>query len=138
MRPSLNTIILVLAAVSLSGCGTVCNLAGGMLHPDSEPRVYGGVIRDVEIIDNVVSSESSESLLPINGGGGTGAAMMLAALISVPVVDPVLSLVADTLTLPVTIPLQERRIARQQEGSAPNQANAPTETNQPNVDSPGR
>ena len=32
-------IIFVTTAISLSGCGTVCNLAGGIAHPESECKL---------------------------------------------------------------------------------------------------
>jgi uncharacterized protein YceK len=114
------SLVVILVALSSSGCGTVCNLAGGVLHPDSEPRIYGGVIRDFEIIDKVVSKP--EPLLHPQAdsslGNGQGAAYLLAAIIGVAAVEPVVSLVADTLTLPITIPLQNRRIAKQEDKSA--------------------
>jgi uncharacterized protein YceK len=93
--------IVVVLAVSLSGCGTVCNLAGGIVHPDSEPRIYGGVVRDLEIIDKAVSGPpATESI---------GDAKFAALILAVAVADPFLSFVGDTLTLPLTVPLQERR-----------------------------
>jgi uncharacterized protein YceK len=113
------SLAVILVAFVSSGCGTVCNLAGGVVHPDSEPRIYGGVIRDFEIIDKVVSKP--EPLLhPQAGsslGNGQGAAYFLAAIIAVAALDPVVSLVADTLTLPITIPLQNRRIAKLEDKS---------------------
>ena len=112
MKMSLAFLLIAGVAIAQTGCGTTCNLAGGILHPESEPRVYGGVIRDVEILDTAISGDPPNS--PIIEGNGTGAAVTMAAIVSVAVADPVLSLVADTLTLPVTIPLQERRIARQE------------------------
>jgi hypothetical protein len=35
-------VVLLLAAVGLNGCGTVCNLAG------REPEIYGGLGKDFE------------------------------------------------------------------------------------------
>jgi hypothetical protein len=92
----------VLVVVSLSGCGTVCNLAGGIIHPESEPRVYGGVVKDLEVIDRSINAP------PNSMGGDVRLAPFLLALA---VGDPILSFVADTLTLPITIPLQARRIS---------------------------
>jgi len=105
--------IVLIVAMLLSGCGTVCNLAGGVAHPEGEPRIYGGVIRDLDTIDKT-RTEGVQGL----GGSGRGGAIFAAALISLAVADPIISLVADTLTLPVTIPLQERRIAREHENDA--------------------
>jgi hypothetical protein len=109
---SLAFLLIAGVAIPQTGCGTTCNLAGGILHPESEPRVYGGVIRDVEILDTAVSGDAPND--PVIQGSDKGAAVAMAALVSLAVADPMLSLVADTLTLPVTIPLQERRISRQQ------------------------
>jgi hypothetical protein len=116
MRTSL--ILAVMASIALLhvGCGTVCNLAGGVVHSESEPRIYGGVIRDMETIDKVASEASGHQL--IGEGEGKGAMVILAAAVSIAAVDPMLCLVADTLTLPLTIPLQERRIAQEQASAA--------------------
>jgi uncharacterized protein YceK len=101
MKTALIAVVTVIGAVSLSGCGTVCNLAGGIVHPDNETRVYGGVILDLEVIDAAVSGKKTF-------GGGPGAVVVLLPLA---VLDPMLSLIADTLTLPFTIPLQAKRNA---------------------------
>jgi hypothetical protein len=110
----LTALIGVLSGLSL-GCGTVCNLAGGITHPESEPRIYGGFIRDIEIIESAVNAPSPQRVE--NVGDGKGAAILVLAIISVAAVDPLLSLAADTLTLPITIPLQERRISLRQEAN---------------------
>ena len=95
----------------MCGCGTVCNLVGGVTHPDTEPRVYGGLQRDVEVLDGVVNGAQSNPQMQISHDPR-------AALILVPVgiADPILSFVGDTLTLPITIPLQRRRIANSEDG----------------------
>jgi hypothetical protein len=100
-------LFLLIASVFASGCGTVCNLAGGVAHPDSEPKIYCGVARDLDIIENGASGGPRLG----QGNGGKGAAVLVVAIVALAVVDPILSCAADTLTLPVTIPLQERRIA---------------------------
>jgi uncharacterized protein YceK len=102
----------VAVAVSLSGCGTVCNLAGGVTQPDVEPRVYGGVQRDFEVLSDVCSSTFHPSGGTLSGDG-KAAAFWSACLLTAFAGDPILSLVGDTLTLPVTIPLQNRRIAEE-------------------------
>jgi len=100
--------IMLLAA---TGCGTVCNLAGGVAHPDKEPMVYGGVIRDLDIIDSAINGGGQ-----INGGAaGKEEAALVACIVAIAVGDPIISFVADTITLPITIPLQERRIAREKD-----------------------
>jgi uncharacterized protein YceK len=112
------SLAVILVALSSSGCGTVCNLAGGVVHPDSEPRIYGGFIRDFEIIDKAVSKPDEHLLSPRgNPPSGQGGAYAMTAILAIAAVDPVVSLVADTLTLPITIPLQNRRIAKQEDKS---------------------
>jgi hypothetical protein len=89
-------------AVCLSGCGTICNFGAGLVHSEDEPRIYGGVIRDVEFyekLDNVV-------LWPLTPHSNPWeAVVVIGALAS----EPVLSFAADTLTLPITVYLQHRR-----------------------------
>jgi hypothetical protein len=104
MKASPGAVLVAVVAVSVSGCGTVCNLAGGFVHPDSEPQVYGGVTRDLAIIDKAVSD-------PPAAEHSVGDARLAVVLLGVAVADPFLSFVGDTLTLPITIPLQERRKA---------------------------
>jgi uncharacterized protein YceK len=102
-----------LAALSLSGCGTVCNLAGGIVHPESEPKVYGGVQRDLTIIEKGYGSTMTMNQKDDSQGG----AALALTIIAVAVLDPVLSFVGDTVTLPITIPLQRRRFAAEQRSS---------------------
>lgn len=85
----------------LGSCGTVCNLAGGAIHPDKEPRIYGGVALDKEFLESFCTQSHSSCGDPRLG----------VAILGVMAVDPILSFVGDTLTLPITIPLQRRRIA---------------------------
>ena|ERR1700722_12883896 len=101
--------LLALVALSVGGCGTVCNLAGGVMHPDTEPRIYGGVLRDFEL----VTQASDQPPRGASVANGKSAAFLWAAIVVVGVTDPILSFVADTLTLPITIPLQNQRIAAQ-------------------------
>jgi uncharacterized protein YceK len=90
-------IVFAVLSLSLSGCGTVCNFAGGVVHPEKEPRVYGGVIRDIEIISNATTAKPDN---PPNMGKAA------IVILAVALVDPIVSFVADTLTLPITIPIQ--------------------------------
>jgi Protein of unknown function (DUF1375) len=71
-----------------------------VVHPDREPRVYGGVQRDLDVIESVVESDPSD----------TQKCDPKAYLVLIPLAaaDPVLSFVADTITLPITIPLQHK------------------------------
>jgi hypothetical protein len=92
---------LAIALGSLNGCGTTCNLAGGFTHPETEPRVYGGVQRDLEFVDDMVQKGK-----PI---GSDPKAVVV--LVPFALAEAILSLVGDTLTLPITIYLQDRRVA---------------------------
>lgn len=78
--------------LSLSGCGTMWNFeagadAGGL---NRETRIYGGVQVDVQAVGKIAE--------PWNSGWGR----LIAGLF---VLDVPFSLAADTLTLPVTIPM---------------------------------
>ena len=81
--------VVALAAVSLSGCGTVRNIATG------RPEIYGGVAKDLEF------AQKSHSLGPATGKGGVGFLCLYLADLS-------LSLVGDTLTLPYILYKQGR------------------------------
>jgi hypothetical protein len=105
MKENLVAIVLVALCLAMSGCGTVCNFAGGVVHPDKEPRIYGGVQRDIEIIDKAVNAHPDN---PPNMGKGAVYLIALAA------VDTIVSFVADTLTLPITIPIQYWRERREE------------------------
>jgi hypothetical protein len=117
------TAVVALAAALAGGCGTVCNLAGGLWDKDHEPTIYGGVLNDLQFVGSVVNgSPSTEHRLGNPGGGnGYGALLLLAVLAA----DPAVSFVADTLTLPITIPLQQGRAAAyKRENSDTGQAHA--------------
>src|SRR5262249_40062514 len=110
-----------LLALTSTGCGTVCNLAGGVLNPDSEPRVYGGVQRDMAALDELVHGNAS---MPLSGCNGTGGAYMVAAILGFCALDPALALIGDTLTLPITIPLSRRHSPVPRENDAPARTDA--------------
>jgi uncharacterized protein YceK len=90
-------------ALSVNGCGTVCNLARGFDHPDTEPRIYGGVALDMDTISKVLNAPAAESEIDMP--------RTWALLLACGAIDPVFSLVGDTLTLPITVPLQSKRQA---------------------------
>lgn len=96
--------VTVLCAILVNGCGTVCNFAGGILHPDREPRVYGGVQRDVEVIEEM----SKPPGLGLSAGKSAAGALVFLGVV---LVDPAISFVADTLTLPITLYAEHRREA---------------------------
>src|SRR5262249_58308295 len=80
--------VAALAAVLASGCGTVCNLATG------KPEVYGGVEKDVECL----LTPTQTPVMTAQSGQG-GAAILAAFLVA----EGTLSLVGDTLTLPLVL-----------------------------------
>lgn len=91
-------------AVLSAGCGTVCNLAHGVKHPEDGPKVYGGVQRDLEFFDRAASGQ-------VDLGGFAGDAWSAALLFALVAAEPVLSFAADTATLPITVRAQKRRAA---------------------------
>jgi uncharacterized protein YceK len=104
------------AMVFSAGCSTVNNLIvgtppahGGPIEPMNE--VYGGVKTSVqEGLDGIVRPQSAETPL-------TGLAILA--------VDTPLSLIGDTLTLPITVPAAiKRRNQRKQDVVGMQQANA--------------
>jgi hypothetical protein len=106
----LRTLLIAAVMLSLAGCGTICNMAGGIRNPESEPKVYGGVQRDLIIIGDLLSSAKG----PLTQSSDRGVLYFLAVGSAICVVDPVLSLFGDTLTLPITVPLQDKRLADDQ------------------------
>jgi uncharacterized protein YceK len=89
-------LLAAVAAASLAaGCGTVASLC----RPDDAGRVYGGVRKDLDWATKLVDGPADPSG-PLKESG-TGAALLGAFLIVAPVLDFPLSLVGDTLTLPL-------------------------------------
>jgi uncharacterized protein YceK len=85
-----------LAAVvfgALSGCGTSLNL-------DGDSRIYGGVAQDLQVVQERLGEAASPNW---PGMPGSSTAWNL-AVGSLALADVPLSLLADTLTLPYTIP----------------------------------
>ncbi len=91
-RRSFGVALVAALGISLSGCGTVMNFmeAGSSGLPESagHKSIYGGVVIDVDLISLA------------DGFAETVTAVFLAGLIDLP-----LSLVMDTVTLPITIPM---------------------------------
>ena len=88
MRRAWMAVLGTIAAVLPAGCGTICNFAHG------DPDIYGGVQKDVAFIQTPRQT----------GGGGASlnnqGMVFLAALVCA---DAGLSLIADTLTLPLAV-----------------------------------
>ena len=86
----------LLITASLSGCGTMDNMAGG-----PSARVYGGVRQDVKDAAQATGTafRASDAAMFSNS----------VALGTAHVLDMPFSAVADTVTLPVTVPAAVRR-----------------------------
>jgi hypothetical protein len=93
--------ILLVAAIS-TGCGTLCNFAAGIRHPDSEPSVYGGVRRDMDIVTDMTSSRPETT----PDRDAVKAELTCIGLVGAEVAA---SFCADTATLPITVALQTQR-----------------------------
>jgi uncharacterized protein YceK len=82
-------VVVAVAAVLTSGCGTILNFAGG------DPDIYGGTLGDIRF-----------ALTPRNGeGGGSKGGAIFAALLGM---DAAVSFAADTLTLPLAVYMRQR------------------------------
>lgn len=102
-------IVLLMVVLSTCGCGTLANIGHSeylFLHSGDKPvRVYGGVRNDFDYVAKMVKS-------PINNDGdsNTDVESQKAPIVTEPsaaipvayfaVIDPVLSFVGDTVTLP--------------------------------------
>ena len=87
---------LLMIPLLLAGCGTLCNLGGIESRQIGGTRPYGGVVMDARILRDEVGTGA---LAKTTGDITDSAFKCLFWLIDVPV-----SLAADTLTLPITIP----------------------------------
>jgi uncharacterized protein YceK len=90
-----------IALCSVSGCGTLWNMEFSKERDIGERRVYGGLRIDamafVQPID-AISKPDDEKLLNVF------------AMCVVAILDSPLSAIADTLTLPITIPATIKRL----------------------------
>lgn len=83
MKAILIVALTVIASLMTSGCGTVLNLRSG------DPDVYGGVQKDWKFF-----------MTPVFDGAGCSGEVFFPLLVAA---DAGLSLIADTLTLPLVI-----------------------------------
>jgi uncharacterized protein YceK len=99
--------LVVIPAFLASGCGTISNLSSG------DPDVYGGVQKDVNYIQTPRAANYVSSPAPglpnvaVNKGG--------AFLLALAVADTGLSLVADSLTLPVVLYMRHSDPGKEEE-----------------------
>ena len=99
-----------LALVCFSGgCGTVCNLAGGFIHPDAAPKVYGGMQIDLEGFQELMDDHWS---MTKSTSSGQSTAWMAIAVLGFMAAEPALTFVGDTLTLPIALLAEHFRKAR--------------------------
>ena len=82
---------LLLAALTCTGCGTTVNFA------TRENKVYGGVRNDLDVIEGLFEGTPDPNMHL----GGVEVLFAL-AVVSLPALDLPFSLLADTLTLPIT------------------------------------
>jgi len=110
MKRTLIPVVLAIVALSLSGCGTVCNFAAAVRppqkDPDGWPRVYGGLQFDALVVDNSHWPGTTNTASEQAGeNADRGKYLGLGLLIGAALTEGVASLVADTLTLPITVPI---------------------------------
>src|SRR5262249_7527664 len=94
MKATPALVFVTIAAILLSGCGTVCNFATG------DPEIYGGVQKDIAFI---MTPPGPDQVPRVNESPGKAAVFYVAVVFA----DACLSLVADTLTLPLAICLRQ-------------------------------
>jgi uncharacterized protein YceK len=99
MNEWLLRMVVVLAALSLSGCGTVCNFRSG------NPEIYGGIEKDVQYLMKPRTEPVS---------GQKGGPFLLALWCA----DVTCCALADTLTLPLIVCLERRKRQEDSQGSA--------------------
>src|SRR5215469_5715497 len=92
MQRARAAVFVAIAAVSLGGCGTILNFATG------DPDIYGGVQKDINFMQ---TPRQNGSVVGSTTGGGKypGGLVMFGAVGA----DACLSLIADTLTLPIAV-----------------------------------
>ena len=89
--------------VACTGCGTVVNL----VTPVQEGKVYGGVKTDVDLIQKLFDGSTASTGPLASPSQGVGSLFAVACVV-LPFMDLPLSLLGDTLTLPLTRWLDDR------------------------------
>jgi uncharacterized protein YceK len=91
--------VLPILVVLVSGCGTMANISIGARQGWQNALIYGGVRRDVKSAEDFVSNNwTSKENADFMQDTGTIVGVGLVGI------DVSLSAIADTLTLPITIP----------------------------------
>ncbi len=122
MRRTWVILVAVVATFPLMACGTVRNLTGWGYHsvPDQDepdlgdttepwPRVYGGV--QIDSGQRADSTVDWPDLSQVRGKAVLGLPYVLAGALGIWSCEVALSVVADTATLPITIPVAIRNKA---------------------------
>jgi uncharacterized protein YceK len=104
MKGTRGVLLAAAMVISLSGCGTVCNLTS------RDPDNYGGVQRDLKFADDATANGGLLSGAS-GGGGGTGDGWAAVFVLALYGADLTLSIVGDTLTLPLAAYLRHRHEA---------------------------
>jgi uncharacterized protein YceK len=106
----------IVVTAALSDCGTTVNMLGSCCGAvrlgggDQLPRVYGGVLLDAE-----AARESGNEALQTKG---LECVERVAGAVCYLAVDLPLSAIADTLTLPLTIPTAIQKMSAQTENDS--------------------
>jgi uncharacterized protein YceK len=98
------TLALSIAVLSLSGCGTFWNMEFSKERDTGEKRIYGGLQIDANLAFVGPIEAVSESK-PQGEGLLNAFALCIGAILDSP-----FSAIADTLTLPITIPATIKRL----------------------------
>ena len=93
---------LAMIAILSNGCGTICNLKSG------DPEVYGGIRKDVDYMMTPPASGNNQA----SGSGGSAAGILV-----ILTAEMGLSLVADTLTLPLVVRKRHKEQAGESEAN---------------------
>ncbi len=96
MRRASLAVAPALAAVVLAGCGTIANFGD---RGWQNSRIYGGVQRDVKSTEQWIEDNPISAQTDLMHDVGTVVGVGLIGL------DVPLSAIADTLTLPITVPV---------------------------------
>jgi uncharacterized protein YceK len=96
MGQAARTLVVMALSLVLCGCGTITTFV------DAEPAVYGGVRKDISWMTEGGPGSSSGPLFQLKEGDDPRGVLILLGLLAM---EPAMSFVADTLTLPITIPV---------------------------------
>ena len=112
-----STALAAAATALLGGCGTVANITlSGPPSTGGSMKVYGGVRRDMDIVRDCTTNPDHPK--------DNAKAICFATAVTVAALDLPLSVVADTITLPITIPVALVTQGQTDKGPAANRQEA--------------